>query len=99
MNISVEFENEELVIRVPKDFVYATLVYNPDSSLVTEEDYEDFSDNCILEDFEEFSVDLLNEIRREDETGWSLVNNLIYKAGEEAIEQGARGIKFPEEEL
>lgn len=97
MNISVEMENDELVIRVPKDFVYATLVLNPQSSLVSIQDADDFPDHCVLEDFDKFSVDLLNEIRREDEVGWSSVNDLIFKAGERAVENGAGGVRFPEE--
>ncbi len=96
MNTSVEFEGEELVIRIPKDFVYATIVYNSDSSIVTEEDAENFQDRSVMEDFELFSVDLLNTIREEDEVGWSLVNNLIYKAAESAAEHGAQGLKHPE---
>ena len=96
MNISVDMKNDELVIRVPKDFVYATLVFNPQSSLVSVRDSDDFPDHCVLRDFDQFSVYLMNAIRGEDEIGWSLVNDLIFRAGERALENGADGVIFPE---
>lgn len=94
MNISVEMVEDELVIRVPKDFVYANVVYAPDSTVVEEADAEQFPDLGVMEDFDEFLPDLLTELRREDETGWSPVNTLIHKAAEEALENGARGVCY-----
>ncbi len=94
MDTSVEFEGEELVIRIPKDFVYANCVYAPESTVVEEADSDNFPDLAVMEDFEEFSTDLLNAMRQEDETGWSLVNDLIFKASEEALEQGAQGVSY-----
>lgn len=94
MEISVEMVNEDLVIKVPKDWVYSTVVFSPDSTVVDPSDAENFPERAVMEDFEEFVPDLLTYIRWEDETGWSLVNELIHKAAEEAMEQGAMGVKY-----
>lgn len=94
MEISVEMANEGLVIKVPKDWVYSTIVLGPKSTVVDPSDSKNFPDHAVMENFEEFVPDLLTSIRQEDETGWSLVNELIYKAAEEAMEQGAMGVKY-----
>lgn len=94
MNISVEMVQDGLVIKVPRDWVYATIVYNEDATVVDPSDAESFPDMAVLENFDSFQDYLISEIRREDETGWSLINDLIYKAAEEALEQGAEGVKY-----
>lgn len=96
MNTSIEFTGEELVIKIPKDFVRATVVYGNDSTVVEPEEAKNFPHLSVMEDFEEFSSDLLSELRREDENGWSLVNEMIHRAAEEAMEQGACGVKYPD---
>ena len=97
MNTTVEMENNHLVIKIPEDFVYATIVYGQDSTVVDPSDASNFPDASVMEDFEEFLPDLLSELRAEDETGWSLINDLVCKAAENAMEQGALGVKYPED--
>lgn len=93
-NTSVEMVGDELVIRIPKDFVYANVVYAPDSTIVEEADSDNFPSHAVMENFEEFLPYLLSEIRREGETGWSLINTMIIQASEEAMEQGAEGVDY-----
>ena len=93
-NTSVEMVGDELVIRIPKDFVYANVVYAPESTVVEEVDSDNFPDCAVMENFEEFVPYLLSAIREEDETGWSLVNTMIHRAAEEAMEQGAEGVNY-----
>jgi len=93
-NTSVEMVGDELIIRIPKDFVYANVVYAPESTVVEEADSANFPDYAVMEDFEEFIPYLLSVIREEDETGWSLVNTMIHRAAEEAMEQGAEGVNY-----
>lgn len=94
MNTTVEMIHDELVIKVPKSFVYATVVYAPNSTIVDPEDAESFPEMSVLEDFDKFQEDLLYQIRSEDETGWSLVNTLILNAAEKAAECGADGLRY-----
>lgn len=94
MNTSVEFENGELVIRIPEDFVYATICYDQNSSVVDPRDKEDFPYLSVMVDFDLFKEDLLSSIRSEDEIGWSLVNDLIRSAAIKAMENGADGIEY-----
>ena len=94
MNTSVKFENGELVVRIPEDFVYATICYDQNSSVVDPRDKENFPDNDIMVDFDLFKEDLLSSIRSEDEIGWSLVNDLIRSAAIKAMENGADGIEY-----
>ena len=93
-NTSVEMVGEELVIRIPKDFVYANIVYAPDSSVVEEADSDNFPDHSVMEDFEDFLPYLLSEIRSEDEIGWSLINSMILQASENAMDNGAEGVGY-----
>lgn len=94
MNTSVEFKNGELIIRIPEDFVYATICYDQNSSVVDPRDKEDFPDHDVMGDFDSFKSDLLSAIRSEDEIGWSLVNDLIRSAAIKAMESGADGIEY-----
>lgn len=96
MNTTVEFEGEDLVIRIPKDFVYATVVLAPDSTVVERRDAESFPEHAVMEEFEEFSVELLNHMRMEDASGWSLINEMIHRASESALESGAYGVSYPD---
>lgn len=94
MNTSVEFENGELVIRIPEDFVYATIVYDENSSVVDPSDSNNFPEHDVLEDFNLFKNDLLSAIRSETEPGWSLVNDLIRAAATQAMENAAEGVDY-----
>ncbi|AUR92272.1 hypothetical protein NVP1170O_159 [Vibrio phage 1.170.O._10N.261.52.C3] len=94
MNISVESDEKDLTIKIPLDFVYANIVHDPESYIVTPEESKYFPDHGVLIDFEKFLVELKNEIRREDETGWSLVNTLLRSAIAEAAENGAEGVDY-----
>ncbi len=93
-NTSVEMVGEELVIRIPKDFVYANIVYALDSTMVEEPDADNFPTHSVMEDFEEFLPYLLSELRSEDEIGCSLINSMILQASENAMDNGAEGVKY-----
>lgn len=93
-NTHVSVEDDYLTIKIPTDFVLATVVCNPESSVVSADESEYFPEHSVMRDFDKFLPELVQYIVSEDEVGWSLVNDLIFKAAEEAMEQGADGIEY-----
>lgn len=84
-----------IVIRVPASTLKRVAQYLP----AFERHDEETGDTLVpkITDPKVFAKEVLHTLRREEEDGTTLVHEMFDKAIEEAVEQGAEGIVFPED--
>lgn len=90
----VQIEGNELVIRIDKENLSMAARYSPVFNHIAFNDKTNNWDDIIIDDVDEFTKEILYELKCENDNGDTILHDMFDKAFLNAYENGSATMKF-----